>query len=77
MHFVSRKNVMKIFFIKLANHILFLIFFVGNKIFDFFKKQSSLAKYIWEMLNTVAPSWRFTMHNNIVKTLRSPLKENC
>ena len=28
------------------------------------------------MLNIVALSWRFMKHDNTVKTLRSPLKEN-
>ena len=50
---------------------------LGNKYFLLFKKkQNSLVENIGEMLNIVALSWRCMKHDNTVKTLRSPLKEN-
>lgn len=75
MDYVSCKNVMKYFYqVSLLNS---LSSFLGNKYFLFFlEKQNSLVDIIGEMLNTVALSWRFMKHNNTVKTLRSPLKEN-
>lgn len=76
MDYVSCKNVMKYFYqVSLLNSLSHL--FLGNKYFLFFlEKQNSLVENIGEMLNTVALSWRFMKHDNTVKTLRSPLREN-
>lgn len=75
MDYVSCENVMKYFYqVSLLNSLSHLL--LGNKYFYLKKKkQNSLVENIGEM-NTVALSWRFMKHDNTVKTLRSPLKEN-